>query len=123
MGRQLMLPVVVVVSVRRVGRVKSVTLRCDTIAAANCGTFHCGKLFKGLEGSEGLEVLEESDRATEQKSDRILERTVTRNLLFSAQGSFPQSLSEGTNLQRPRRRIRLSKQTVRMCCYIVLKEL
>ncbi len=90
-----MLPGVVVVIFRRVGRVgrvKSVTLRCDTIAAAICGTFHCGKLFKGLEGAEGLEVLEESDRATEQKSDRILERTVTRNLLFSAQGSFPQRI-------------------------------
>ena len=80
MGRQLMLPVVVVISVRkvgRVGRVKSVTLRCDTIAAAICRTFHCGELFKGLEGLEGLE---ESNRATEQNSDRILELTVTRNL-------------------------------------------
>ena len=38
------------------------------------------------------------------------ERTVDARPLFSAQGSFPQSLFEGTNSQRPRRRIRLSKQ-------------
>ena len=37
-------------------------------------------------------------------------RTVDAKPLFSAQGSFPQSLFVGTNSQRPRRRIRLSKQ-------------
>ena len=60
-GTALMLPVVAFISVRkvgRVGRVKSVTLRCDTIAAAICRTFHCGELFKGLEGLEVLEELE-----------------------------------------------------------------
>ncbi len=40
----------------------------------------------------------------------VSERTVDARPLFSAQGSFPQSLFEGTNSQRPRRRIRLSKQ-------------
>ena len=40
----------------------------------------------------------------------VSERTVDARPLFSAQGSFPQSLFVGTNFQRPRRRIRLSKQ-------------
>ena len=39
----------------------------------------------------------ESDRATEGQSNRAEERTVDARPLFSAQGSFPQSLSEGTN--------------------------
>jgi hypothetical protein len=35
-----------------VERVESVALRCETIVAAICGMFHCGKVFKGLEELE-----------------------------------------------------------------------
>ncbi len=38
---------------------------------------------------------------------------MTRDLLFSAQGSFPQRVSKSRNSQRPRRRIRSNKQAVR----------